>query len=271
MPHISHNGARLFYEVSGETGDPIVFIQGIGVAGGAWQPQIDDLRRTHRTMQFDNRGYGQSIWDDTRGLSIDQMVDDTLALIDNAGWDACHIVGHSMGGVIAQRFALSHPKRVKSLALLCTVARGADAVRVAPKVFWIGLRTRLGPAAARRNAFLELIYPDAHLAAVDRPALAAALAPLFGRDLAANPAIMMRQAMALRAHDCTSQLASLKGVKTLVLSAEFDPIAPPRFGRKLAAAIPGAEFVEIVGASHGVPIHCAAAVNTHLRKLFAAV
>lgn len=80
----------------------------------------------------------------------------------------------------------------------------------------------------------------------------------------------MKQAMTLRKHDCTGELAKLAGIPTLVLSAEHDPIAPPRFGRQLAAHIPGARFVEIPAASHGVPIMRAAEVNRLLAEFIAA-
>lgn len=89
-----------------------------------------------------------------------------------------------MGGVIAQRLALTHPRRVTSLALLRTVARGADAVCMTPRMIWTGLRTNVGTKAMRRRACLELICPPDTFATADCEALARDLAPLFGHDLA---------------------------------------------------------------------------------------
>lgn len=266
MPFLQNNGSNLYYESNGKNGEPILFIQGIGAAGSAWKPQVEELSLKHQTLISDNRGFGQSKIDKNAEVSIEAMVDDSRALIDAMGWDSCHVIGHSMGGVIAQRFALSHPRRVRTLGLLCTVSRGADAVRMSPKTLIMGMRTRIGPYSSRRRAFLELIYPLEYLASVDRASLAADLAPLFGRDLADNPPILMKQAMALRKHDCTNELARLADIPTMVLSATHDPIAPPRFGEAMAKAIPGAYFIEIEKASHGVPIHLASTVNKYIEN-----
>lgn len=261
MSQLLHNAVSLHYELHGDKGDPVLLIQGVGVIGNGWKPQVDGLAANHRLLTFDNRGIGQSTAPAGKSLAIEQMADDAAALVQAVGWDSCHVIGHSMGGVIAQRLALTHPRRVKSLALLCTVARGADAVRMTPQMTWTGLRTNIGTRAMRRRAFLELICPKEFLATADCEALAFELAPLFGHDLAEQPPIAMRQAMALRKHDCSRELAKLAGTPTLVVSAEHDPITPPRFGRQLAALIPGARFVEISAASHGVPIHRAAEIN----------
>jgi 3-oxoadipate enol-lactonase len=115
-----------------------------------------------------------------------------------------------------------------------------------------GLRMRIGTRRARRRAFLGLIYPPGALPDDTGP-LAASCGELFGRDLADQPPILLRQMSALRRHDCTADLGRI-AAPTLVVSAEHDPIAPPRFGRALARAIPGARFLELKGKSHGVPI-----------------
>lgn len=269
MPSLIHQGAALHYELHGTAGEHVLLIQGVGVIGNGWQPQVDGLAAQHRLLTFDNRGIGRSTLAKDAPFSIEQMADDARALLDAAGWNTAHVVGHSMGGVIAQRLALTHPQRVRSLALLCTVARGRDAVRMTPQMMWTALRTNFGPKPARRRAFLGLIYPKPFLAGTDCAALAAQLAPLFGHDLAGQSPIAMKQAMALRQHDGSRELARLAGLPTLVLSATHDPIAPPRYGSQLAAMIPGARFVEIPNASHAVSIQHAAEVNRLLEEFFA--
>lgn len=264
MASLRHNGAQLHFEIHGYNGEPLVLIQGVGVIGNGWKPQVDGLATRHRLMTFDNRGIGGSLLTKGAPFSIEEMAEDVRALMDAAGWDSAHVVGHSMGGVIAQRLALTHPRRVRSLGLLCTVSRGKDAVRMTPQMLWTTCRTTVGTKASRRRAFLELIYPKRDLARLDCAALAAELEPLFGHDLARQPAVAMRQAMALRKHDCTRELSTLESLRTLVLSAAEDPIAPPRFGRQIAAQIPGSCFIELLGASHGAPIQHAATVNRHL-------
>ena len=270
MPTFNHCGAALHYELHGHAGPPVLLIQGVGVIGHGWKPQVDGLASTHRMLTFDNRGIGLSSLRRGAPFSIEQMAEDARALLDAAGWDSAHVVGHSMGGVIAQRLALAAPSRVQSLSLLCTVAHGADAVRMTPRMLWTALRSNLGPKPSRRRAFLGLIYPAPFLATADCAALAATLAPLFGHDLAGQSPVAMKQAMALRKHDCSPELSQLAGVPTLVLSAAHDPIAPPRFGRALAALIPGARFLEIPDASHAVPIQHAVEVNRLLAAHIAA-
>lgn len=262
MPHFSHDDANLFYELNGDRGEPLLFIQGVGVIGRGWLPQVEDLTRRHRALTFDNRGIGGSTLGRNAGsLSIETMSEDALAVAGAAGWDSFHVIGHSMGGVIAQCLALGHPGRVRSLVLLCTVARGADAVRMTPAMFVTALRMRIGPRAARRRAFLELIYPATFLAGADTDALAAHVGLLFGRDLADQPPILIKQAKALGRHRGTDDLRALASIPTLVISAALDRITPVRFGRDLAARIPGSRYVEIADAAHGVPIHRAQEIN----------
>ena len=121
----------------------------------------------------------------------------------------------------------------------------------------------------RRSAFLELVMPPALLAGSDRGQLAETLRPLFGHDLAEQPPIVMKQLRAMAKYDAASRLGQLAHIPSLVVSAALDRIALPTFGRELAAAIPGARFVEIPGAGHGVPIHAAEEINALLAEHFA--
>jgi pimeloyl-ACP methyl ester carboxylesterase len=265
-------GCRLAYRVEG-SGPPVVLVQGVGVAGSGWTPQVRALRQGFACLTFDNRGMGAS-QPPGAAITVRQMAEDALWLMDRAGWASAHLVGHSLGGPVALEMALSRPERVRSLSLLCTLARGRDATRLSWRMLRLGMRSRVGPRRARRRAFLEMVMPPAALDAVDRDGLAAELAPLFGHDLADQPAIAMKQLGALRAWDGTDRLGRLAAIPTLVVSAAHDPIAPPRFGRALAEAIPGARYVEFDDASHGLPIQHADRVNAllleHLQRAEAA-
>jgi 3-oxoadipate enol-lactonase len=116
----------------------------------------------------------------------------------------------------------------------------------------------------RRHAFVEMVMPREYLATVDREALCSGLGAMFGRDLADQPPIVMRQLRAMARFDVSHRLEGLSGIPTLVLSAEHDLIAPAKYGRALAAALPGSRYVEIAGAGHAVTIQCAAQVNDAL-------
>lgn len=262
MPTFDTPGASLFYSRDG-SGPPLLMIQGVGAAGSTWQPQVDGLSSRYTTIVFDNRGMGQSRILDGR-LTIEDMAADALAIMDRLGCARFHVAGHSMGGVIAQALALSAPERIKSLAFLCTFARGRDGSKVTLPLMLTALRMRIGTREMRRNAFLELIMPERYLRDIDRAALAARLHPLFGHDLAEQPPIVMKQLSAMSKYDAVARLGQLAHIPTLVVAATEDRIAHPATNRALADAIPGARYVELDDAGHGVTIHRAADVNALL-------
>ncbi len=247
----------------------MLLVQGVGLIGDGWQPQVAGLRDRFTVVTFDNRGIGQS-GPGSEALSIEGMAEDALAVMDAEGLDRFHVGGHSMGGVIAQQLALSAPHRVLSLALMCTFLRGRDATRLTWAVLVAGIRTRLGSRRMRRRAFVDLVMPPATRGAEDPGALAERLAPLFGRDLADQPPIVMQQLRATRRFDASSRLAQLRRVPTLVISARHDRISRPGYGQRLASAIPGARLVDIADAGHGVTIQRAPAINRLLAEHFMA-
>lgn len=260
--NLDHRGCRFVYDVQGK-GSPVLLIQGVGVHGDGWRPQVAALSARFSCLTFDNRGMGRS---QPAGapVTVEQMAEDAAALMDAEGWESAHVVGHSLGGLVALHLALSARPRVRSLALLCTFAGGRDAAPLTARMVWLGLRSRVGTRRMRRRAFLRLVMPPGTVADVDPDGMAERLAPLFGHDLADQPPIVDAQLAAMRAYDATPRLGELAGVPTLVVSAVHDPIAPPRAGRVLADGIPGARSVEMADASHGVPIHRAGEVNALL-------
>jgi pimeloyl-ACP methyl ester carboxylesterase len=235
------------------------------VHGSGWLPQLPALTPSFTCLRWDHRGIGSSQPIGSK-ISIAQLVDDSLALMDSQGWDSAHIVGHSMGGILAQELALRARSRVKSLTLICTVAKGSDATGLTWFRFWTGSRTRIGTRAARRRAFLHIVLPPGAVPSDKQKCadLAEQIAKYFGHDLADHSPHEMKQLLALGAHDTTPRLAELAGIPTLVISGELDGIAPARCGRALANAIPRAKYVEFQGAAHGVPIMRAEEVNNLL-------
>jgi aminoacrylate hydrolase len=266
MPILQTRGARIHYSRTG-SGPAVLLIQGVGLIGNGWKPQVDGLQGEFTLFTFDNRGIGASTMLDD-ALSIEQMAADALSIMDAERIDRFHVVGHSMGGVIAQEVALLAPSRILSLSLLCTFVVGADATSLTAGMIWLGLRTRIGTRAMRRRAFLEIVMPAVYLERTDAATMAADLAQLFGHDLADHPPIVMRQLKATSRYDARPRLAELGRIPTLVVSAEYDRIARLPTGRALAAAIPGARFVEVKDAGHGVPIQMADEVNQLLREQF---
>src|SRR3954469_6484980 len=215
MPSVSTKGAVVHYQRAG-TGPPVLLLQGVGLASEGWRPQIDGLADRFTLVAVDNRGVGGSTIADGQ-LTIEDMAADAIAVMDAEGFDRFHVVGHSMGGLIALAAALSAPHRVRSLALLCTFARGQDGTRLSLAMLVTALRTRIGSKVMRRNAFMELIMPARFLQETDRAALAARLAPLFGHDLAVQPPIAMKQLRAMAKYDASGRLPELAKIRTLVV------------------------------------------------------
>jgi pimeloyl-ACP methyl ester carboxylesterase len=250
------------YQIAGD-GPAVIAIQGIGVIGNGWRPQIDELARRFRIVTFDHRGIGRSA-PGTPPLTVEDMAGDVVALMNTTGVDCVHIIGHSLGGLIALHVALTVPERVKSLALLCTFADGAEPGRLSLGMVWHGLRARIGTRAMRRNGMMRMIMPAAYLRGVDRSTLAEDLAELFGRDLADQPPIVSQQLEAMSHYNCVARLREIRGIPTLVASGAHDPIAPSRLGQAIADGISGARFVEFPDASHALPIQCAREINALL-------
>jgi pimeloyl-ACP methyl ester carboxylesterase len=262
MPTIATRNARIQYWRTG-TGPAVVLVQGAGVIGEGWRPQIDALKERNTVIWIDNRGIGQSALVSGE-LTVEDMAADVLAVADAEGLERFHLAGHSMGGLIAQQIALTARARVSSLALLCTFLKGRQATAMSWPMFVIAVRSRVGTRRMRRHAFVEMVMTRDYLAAIDRDELCTGLQGLFGRDLADQPPIVMRQLRAMGRFDVSSRLGALSGIPTLVLSAQHDLIARPEYGRALAAAIPGSRYIEFPGAGHAVTIQCAAEINAIL-------
>ncbi|CAM3204187.1 alpha/beta fold hydrolase [Corallococcus soli] len=246
-------------------GPPVVMIQGVGIGAEGWRPQVEGLASRFQCLCLDNRGFGAS-QPPGDALTVELMAQDVLALMDARGWSSAHVMGHSLGGLVALYLAHRARERVRSLALLCTFASGAVPTRLTPRMLALGLRTRLGTRRMRRHAFLRMVLAPEELAHADKDALAEQLAVRFGHDLADQPPVAMRQFQAMGRADATPFLRGLSGVPTLVVSATHDPIAPPAAGQALAAGIPGARYVEMTQASHGVTLRFAERINALLRE-----
>jgi pimeloyl-ACP methyl ester carboxylesterase len=261
---LAHDACVFAYRVRG-AGPPVVFVQGVGLHGEGWAPQIDVLCERHACLSFDHRGLGAS---QPRGgaVTVERLASDVLALMDAQAWRSAHLVGHSLGALVVLEVAAAAPSRARSLALLCSVARGRDATRFTVPVARVGVAATFGSPRARRHAFLRLVLSPSARRGADLDALAEALRPRFGHDLAEQPDVVDAQLAALRGYDARPRMARLPAVPTLVVSAEHDPIAPPRFGRRLASAIPGARFACVPDAAHGVTLQRADEITALLTE-----
>ena len=244
MPKDRVNGIEMFYEEAGR-GEPLILIMGIGGDHLAWAFQARALATHYRVVTFDNRGAGQTDAPEPP-YTIRTMADDTAGLMNALGIESAHIVGVSMGGMIAQELALAYPARVRSLHLACTTAR-PDAHMKALLAAWRDMRPVLTQEAMVRATMLWLFSYRTY---DERPefvetVIQTALANPFPQSLTG----FLGQAAAVEGHDTLARLAHVH-CPTLVSVAEDDILVPPRFSRELAARIPGAALRAVVGAGH---------------------
>lgn len=253
-----HQGCRLSYFVEGH-GPAVVLVQGSAVSGNAWRPQIAALAKQFRCLWFDNRGYGQSM-PQTPKLTVEQMAEDVLSLMDAEEFAQAHLIGHSLGGAVVVSAAHQARERVQSVALLNTFASGKTPTRLDRSLLWLLLRTQLGTAKMRRNAFLELVLPKEYLSRHNLDKLSEHFSALFGRALEKQPAVAMQQVSAMRRFDARPLLAALRGIPSLVVSSRHDLLTPASEGQCLAEGL-GGRYVELADASHAAPIQCPEEVN----------
>src|SRR5262245_54930124 len=251
----STDGTRIHYEVYG-TGDPVLLIMGLGSNAYGWWRTIPWLSKHYQAIAFDNRGTGRS--DVPEGAyTIAQMAADAAAVLDAAGQRTAHVVGTSLGGMIAERFAITHPDRLRSLILVCTTPGGRNATRASQEVTSGLVAGGDDPATVyRRNAWF--LYGEEtrqrHPERIEQDIE-------YRSKIPTRPRGYMGQLQAAMGHDCWDALPSIS-VPTLVVHGEADILIPTRNGQLLAERIPGAEFVLIPGAGHMLQADADDAVRT---------
>jgi len=244
MPKVSVNGIEIYYVEAG-AGEPLVLLMGFGGDHLSWGFQTSALGAKYRVIAFDNRGSGRSSAPDLP-YTTRMMADDTVALMDRLGIDRAHVLGVSLGGMIAQEVALNHPARVRSLQLHCTAAR-ADRYMLALLENLRTVRATLGADLAQRAMALWLFAPSTFN---ERPEFvemllhAASTQPYPQSDVG-----FARQGDAVVSHDALDRLATI-ACPTLVTVGEEDQLAPLRFSREIVHALPRAEFHTVPRAGH---------------------
>jgi pimeloyl-ACP methyl ester carboxylesterase len=251
---VSHDGGTIHTIIRnprGGGGTPIVFCHGVTLSSRVWAKQFDSMPEAgFRTVAFDSRGHGDSIVGDS-GHSLDNLADDLRTVLDELDLHDAVLVGHSMGGMAVQAFAIRHPEvletRVRGLVLLSTSARNlvSDARRTRGAVKTIvNVGPDVGTFMRHRNLGLLL----ARIGFGDDPAPSHVEAT---REMLAEcDRATTRAAVAALLHlDLTEGLPEI-ATPTLVVVGSADAITPPRDSRHIAELVPGARFVELGHAGH---------------------
>jgi 3-oxoadipate enol-lactonase len=241
MPYADNDGTKIYWEERG-SGEPLLLIMGLGYTLDMWHRVMPALAEHYRIVTFDNRGVGRS--DVPPGpYAIPVMASDAAAVMDAAKIDAAHVLGVSMGGMIAQEFALQYPARVNSLILGCTTGGGPDAVPAEPDV--------LNALLARATMTVEeAIHAMAHYvydAATPKERLEEDF-NIRRRTFPSNEGYLA-QLQGVRAWESFSRLSQITA-PTLVIHGESDKLVPPANGELIAKSISGAKLVILQRASH---------------------
>jgi pimeloyl-ACP methyl ester carboxylesterase len=226
-------------------GEPVLMIMGLAASSRLWYRLLPWIARRHRAILFDNRGTGRSAAVHGR-LTMSGMAEDAVSVLDAAGADSAHVIGASMGGMIAQHVALDHRERVRSLVLACTTPGGRSGVPPWRLITASALR----PLFGSRRTF-PLVAPLLYASATR-----AGHADRINEDLErriednTSPLTVYAQMAGIAGHDTRSRLAELDGLPTLVVHGLEDGLIPPERGRELASLIPGSRLALIPACGH---------------------
>jgi 3-oxoadipate enol-lactonase len=239
---IAHAGeADLYYEDSGAGSPTLVLVNGVGDPLEGWANQTADfLAAGLRVVSFDNRGVGRSSTPPGPYTSA-QMAADLHAVVCAAGLDGFHLAGVSMGGVIAQEYALAHPANLRSLVLANTFAAADPFTRAAFQT-WAQVAEAAGMPMMMRAQAPWIFSPGFYADHQDRVAELIAEAEQSTQPAAAFAA----QTAALVDHDARDRLAALT-TPTLVIAAADDIIIRPALSRELLEALPDAAWTVVPG------------------------
>jgi len=245
MPGVRAGEIELDYERSG-SGPPLLLIMGMSGTALHWgEPFLELLRRDFEVITYDHRGVGASS-PLTGGVTIAQLAQDASALLSALELDSAHVLGISMGGMIAQELALEHPEQVRTLTLGCTYCGGPDSTQGPP---WVLEQLTEGMMSGDLDRVMRTTWEVnvSESLAGDADAYARFLA-IAQRRAVAVP-VIMAQLQACFAHDTSDRLHELT-MPTLVIHGTDDLMLPVENGRQIARLIAGSRLEIFDGVGH---------------------
>ncbi len=269
---IKANNIDTYVETFGDRTHPaVLLIMGLGCQCLNWFPYFYEpiVKQGYYVIRFDNRDLGLSTWSDANGwekhpYSLDDMATDSVELLQALGIDKAHVIGASMGGVIAQRMAISYPKRVLSLT---SIVSFADASALSKSnISSLSLLTKvpsLEEYLGFRSALVGEIYP------LDIPLYTQLYKDSVQESTRYNPNCITHQLSAI-ARSPTPNL-SLINVPTLVLYGTADPLIPATHAVDYAKSIAKSQLIEMDGVGHDIPAGICAHIHPEIFKLFATI
>lgn len=236
MPQIVVSDLSIQYELKG-SGDPLLMIMGLSFSLLDWGDELpDELAKHYQVILFDNRDAGQTRSSSVKSYTSADLADDTAGFLEEMGIKQAHVFGVSMGGMVAQQFALRHADKLNKLVLGCTMAGGACSIPA-------NLANLVG------GSLLDFLFTPSYLADPDNKKKAQKFlvktSPFHSKEDG-----FVRQMKAIASHDTCNALQDIKA-PTLVITGDSDVAIPPGNSDVLAHKISGAKFATIKGAAHG--------------------
>lgn len=249
------DGTRIFYHVFGKrSGEPVLLVQGLGADHTGWLLQRFPFGGSHRCIAPDNRGVGRS--DKPPGpYDLEVMAADLIAVLDDVGLDSAHVVGVSMGGILAQILAVRYPERVRSLVLACTACHHHP-WRVELLEEWADLARTRGMRAFASSNLRWLVGPRS----LRRFWPAMQLLGPVAFNVPPESFVAQIEAILNMDDGLRNELRDLD-VPTLVLVGSQDILTPLGDSEELASLIPGARLAVVRGGAHGFMVEHAGQFN----------
>lgn len=251
MPKATVNGVSINYKVQGQ-GEPLVLIMGFAGPQWAWFFQTRAFKKHYQVITLDNRGVGKS-QKPKESFTVKSMAEDTIGLMDHLGIEKAHILGISMGGMIAQEIAINHPERVKKLVLGCTSAGGDRIDNLHPDMIKaMGIKE-----GVTEDDMVDINIGKA-VGAVICIAFNGKIARMLLLPLSKIFAIYVRlagaqghlgQMKSMRGHNTLDRLGSIIA-PTLVITGTEDRLVLPHSSDVIASRIPNAKLVKIENGGH---------------------
>jgi pimeloyl-ACP methyl ester carboxylesterase len=245
MPSVDAGGTELYYERAG-SGEPLLLIQGMSATHLTWgRPFLSLLEQDFDCIVFDNRGMGKSGQAELP-FTIADMAADTVGLLDALDIETAHVVGISMGGMIAQELALAHPERIRTLTIGASYCGGPEGSLMAPEdLQLLGTAYASGEPEQVFRAMWEInLSPtfredDSRFAAFTE----------MGSALPAPQPVVLQQMRACGAHDTHERLTQIH-LPTLVIHGDADRLLGYPNGRQISSLIPDARLATLEGIGH---------------------
>jgi len=246
MPMANVNGINIDYKVEGQ-GEPLIMISGLSLDKSSWRFQIGSFKKYYRTITFDNRGSGKS--DKPAGpYTIKMMADDTIGLMDHLNIEKAHVLGVSMGGMIAQELAINHPERVNKLVLGCTFARRDETSGFSSE---INKATEAYERSSRDKASQRRLASVVIDLTINKWSYRVFIVPLMKIAFRfSSQKGVAEQLEAVSAHDAADRLGMIKA-STLVITGTEDRAIKPISSEVIASLVPNAKLVKVLGGGHG--------------------